>query len=412
MTTTPPTLAAPRVWETFRDSPIAAKVILLGVTVNRLSGFLQIFIVLYLTHEGFTSEQAVVAVGCYGAGAVVGALAGGIATERLGPRAATVISMAATAVLTASLLYVPNYLLLLAFVTTASACTQLFRPASSTLLSSLVAPERQTMIFAMYRLGLNLGATGAPLVGYGLYYLGGESFVYLFWGEAVIAAAYAVLAYNTLPAKSVLRPTPVEGDKTTVKAREGYAAVLADWRFSLYLVAALLHSIVFVQYVTTLPLQIEDQGIALFWYTLAVSVNGAIVIAFELAITKITQRLAARTVLAVGFALVGAGVAFYALPIGPAALIVATLIWSLGEITSGPAFFAHPATVGPPRLKAYYLGSFHFMFSLGIAVGPLIGGWLYLHIGSLMWPSIGVCSLVAAVIAWTCVPRPETSVHT
>ncbi|GAB3651906.1 MFS transporter [Glycomyces tarimensis] len=407
MTATAPAPAAPRVWETFRDSPAAAKVILAGVTVNRLAGFLQIFIVLYLTHEGFSAEQAVIAVGCYGGGAVAGALAGGTATERLGPRAATVISMAATAVLTASLLYVPDYLLLLAFVAAASACTQLFRPASSTLLSSLIDSERQTMIFAMYRLGLNLGATGAPLVGYGLYHLGGESFVYVFWGEAAIAAAYAALAYATLPAKSALPVVPEEPDRAAVRARGGYAAVLADRRFTLYLFATFLHSAVFVQYVTTLPLQVEDVGIALFWYTLAVSVNGAIVIAFELAITKVTQRLAARTVLAAGFALVGAGVAFYALPIGPAALIAGTLVWSLGEIISGPAFFAHPAKAGPARLKAHYLGSFHFMFSLGIAVGPLIGGWLYLHIGSLVWPAIATASLAAAAIAWTCVPRPE-----
>ncbi|SDE02823.1 MFS transporter [Glycomyces harbinensis] len=406
MTAPAPAPPAPRVWETFRDSPAAAKVILAGVTVNRLSGFLQVFIVLYLTHQGFSAEQAVIAVGCYGGGAVVGALLGGTATERLGPRAATVISMSAAAVLTASLLYIADYLLLLVFVAAASACAQLFRPASSTLLSSLVPTERQTMIFAMYRLGLNLGATGAPLVGYGLYHLGGESFVYVFWGEAAIAAAYAALAFATLPAKSALPAVPEEPG-TAADARGGYAAVLADRRFSLYLLATFLHSAVFVQYVTTLPLQVEDVGIALFWYTLAVSVNGAIVIAFELAITKVTQRLAARTVLAAGFALVGAGVAFYALPIGPAALIVGTLIWSLGEIVSGPAFFAHPAKAGPARLKAHYLGSFHFMFSLGIALGPLIGGWLYLHIGSLVWPAVATASLAAAVIAWTCVPRPE-----
>ncbi|HLU27327.1 MAG TPA: MFS transporter [Glycomyces sp.] len=406
MTATAPPPAAPRVWETFRDSPTAAKVVLAGVTVNRLSGFLQIFIVLYLTAEGFSAEQAVIAVGCYGAGAVVGALAGGTVTERFGPRAATVAGMAAMAVLTAALLYLPNFALLLVVVTGASACAQLFRPASSTLLATTVDTERQTMIFAMYRLGLNLGATGAPLVGYGLYHLGGESFVYVFWGEALIAAVYAALAFATLPAKSALpageaEPEPGSGGR----ARGGYAAVLADRRFALYLIATFLHSAVFVQYVTTLPLYVEDVGIALFWYTLAVSLNGAIVIAFELAVTKLTQRLSERVVLAVGFATVGIGVACYALPIGPAALIAGTLIWSLGEIVSGPAFFAHPAKAAPAALKAHYLGGFHFMFSLGIALGPLAGGWLYLHIGSMVWPAIATASAAAALIAWTCV-RP------
>ncbi|WP_034274098.1 MFS transporter [Haloechinothrix halophila] len=405
--TAAPSSTAPKIGETFRDSPLSAKVILLGVTVNRLSGFLQIFIVLFLTAEGYSSEQAVIAVGVYGAGAVAGALGGGTATAWLGPKAATVASMASTAVLTAALLYLPSYALVLVVVAGASACVQLFRPASTMLLSSLTSDERQVMIFAMYRLGLNIGATGAPMVGYGLYHLGGESFVYVFWGEALIAAIYAALAAATLPAKAALPSTPEE---QTDQGKQGYLAVLGDRKFVAYLVATLLHSAVFVQYVTTLPLYVEDVGMALLWYTLAVSMNGVIVIAFEMVVTKVTQRQSSRLVLAGGFALVGAGVAAYGLPIGPAALIIGTLIWSLGEIVSGPTFFAHPANAGPQRLKSHYLGSFHFMFSSGIAVGPLVGGWLYLHMGTWAWPVMAAGSLLAAVIVWNCV-NPERAIR-
>ncbi|MEW5289780.1 MULTISPECIES: MFS transporter [Erwinia] len=387
--------ATPGVWETFAQSPLSSKVILFGVMINRLSGFLQIFIVLFLISLGYSHQQTIVALFIYGLGAVTGALIGGSLSERLGTRTASMISMGATAVLTAALLYLHNFVAILLVVALASLCAQLFRPASSALLSQQTPAERQTMIFAIYRLGLNLGATGAPLIGYALYHWGGESFTWLFWGEAVIAGLYALLAMLTLPGKS---RSQSDDDITATPHAGGYREVLADRRFVLFLLATLCHSAVFVQYITTLPMYVEDQKIGLFWYTLAVSLNGIIVICFELLITKITQNYARRKMLALGFALIGSGVAFYAVPIGPAALIVGTLVWSLGEIISGPAFFAFPANAGPKHLKAHYLGSFHFMFSMGIAVGPVVGGWLYLQLGTGIWPVISLGSFFAAVV--------------
>jgi len=291
-------------------------------------------------------------------------------------------------------------------VALASLSAQLFRPASSALLSNQTPRESQTMIFAIYRLGLNLGATGAPLIGYGLYHLGSESFVWVFWGEAFIAAAYGLLAMLTLPAHVPSPPPEVIDVK---KDKFGYSAVLADRRFMFYLFATFCHSAVFVQYITILPLYVADVGIQLIWYTLAIALNGIIVIAFELSITKFTQNYPKSLMLGLGFALVGVGVACYSLPIGPAALILGTVIWSLGEIISGPAFFAWPASAGAERLKSYYLGSFHFMFSLGIALGPVIGGWLYLQLGSSVWPVIASGSFTAALICWYCVREKSNS---
>ena len=58
------------------------------------------------------------------------------------------------------------------------------------------------MTFALYRFGLNLGATVAPLLGLGLFYLAGHQFDLVFWGEALIALCYAVLAWVALPPKA------------------------------------------------------------------------------------------------------------------------------------------------------------------------------------------------------------------
>ncbi|MFD8981631.1 MFS transporter [Streptomyces sp. NPDC059564] len=387
--------AAPGVWVTFKEAPRAVKTVLAGVLVNRLSGFLHVFLVLFLTSEGYSKGRTVIALGVYGAGAVAGSLAGGTLADRLGIRSATVLSMSSTAVLTAALLYLPDFTLLLAAIALVSLGAQLFRPASATLLAEQTDGDRQIMIFAMYRFGLNVGATAAPLLGYALYNAGGQTYTLLFWGEAALALAYALVARATLPARPRTRTAPAPD--APAAATGGYGAVLRDRRYLLYLVAAFFHSAVYMQYLSTLPLSLKDAHIALFWYTFAVALNGFIVIAFELLVTKVSQRWPLKITIGLGFALVGAGVACYGLPIGPAAVIIGTLIWSLGEILGGPAVFAYPAGAGPEPLRSRYIGSFQFVFGLGSALGPMAGTWLFLQFGSLVWPLVGACSLLATL---------------
>ncbi|MCB5180567.1 MFS transporter [Streptomyces antimicrobicus] len=388
----------PTVRAAFTEAPLAVKTLLAGVFINRLGGFLNIFLVLYLTSLGHSAGRATLALGAYGAGTVLGVLIGGSLSDRMGARNTTAVSMAASAVLTAALLYLTDYAALLAVVVLAGLAGQMFRPASAALLSELAGEDRQVMVFAMYRFGLNLGAMAAPLVGFGLFRLGHDSYDLLFWGEAAIALAFAVLAWRTLP------PGTARGRQDA--ATGSYLAVLRDRRFSLYLVATLIHTAVYAQYLSTLPLDVAASGLAVFWYTVAVSLNGFLVIAFELVLTKVTQDWPVRVTIGLAFALLGSGVALYGLPMGPAVIVTATLVWTLGEIIGGPAIFSYPAVVAPDHLKSHYLGSFHFAFGLGSAVGPVAGGWLFAELGHSFWFVLGGASALATLLVLASLRNP------
>lgn len=392
--------------QTFGESPLAAKTVLAGVLINRLGGFLNIFLVLFMASRDYSTAQAAIALSAYGAGAIAGVLAGGALANWLGARNATVISMAASSVLTVALLYLPSYWLLIATIVVIGAASQLHRPASATLLSALTPQDRQVMIFAMYRFCLNLGATAAPLVGFALYNLDRQQYGLLFWAEGLVALAYAALAFVALPAR-------VPRDRSRSQHEDapsgGYLAVLRDRRYRLYLVATFFHAAVYVQYLSTLPLDITAAGIGIVWYTVAVSLNGLMVIVFELPLTKVTQRWPLRVTIGLAFALLAAGVAFYGLPPAPAVIIAATLIWSLGEVLGAPAVFAYPAVVAQDHLRGHYIGSFQFMFALGSAIGPMVGGWLFVRLGHQVWPVLACGSVIATACGLAAVrgaPRP------
>jgi len=390
-TETPHQSESAGIWTTFRESPVAVKAIFGGVFVNRVGGFLNIFLVLYLIAEGHSASQAALGLGSYGMGGVVGVLIGGMLADRLGARNATVLSMSSSAALIASLLYLHDYLVLLLAVGLVGLVSQIFRPASATLLSELTPESRQVMIFAMYRFGLNVGATVAPLLGFALYNLDHQRFTLLFWGEALVALVYAVLALVALP-----RRTSRVGAAAAVAPAGGYLDVLRDRRYLLYLIATLLNAAVYSQYLATLPLDVKAEGVPIFWYTFAVALNGILVIVIELPLTKISQRWPLKVTIGLSFALLGIGVGCYGLPLGPAVIILGTLIWTTAEVIGAPTVFAYPAMAGPAHLKGRYIGSFQFMFGLGSAVGPVIGGALFTQLGHRVWLVLAPIGFLAA----------------
>lgn len=387
---------------TWRESPLAAKAMLAGVVVNRLGAFLQVFLVLFLIDRGFTPVQSGVALGLYTTGAVLGVLIGGSMTDRLGARLTVLISMIGTAVLILAILYVRMYPALVCVVFVVGLVNGAYRPASTALLSEVTPKHRQVMIFAMYRLAYNVGGTLAPLIGAALIAV---SYNLLFWGEALAALAYAAIAAFLLPRRTRREPAAAETAEDTeagdaAQRRDGYLAVVGDGRFVLFLAAMAINAAVYVQYLSTLPVAMRDAGLGTIWFSAMVALNGAIVIGLELLVTKVTQRWPMRVVIALGFLLLGGGLACYALPFGAAVFVVGTLVWTLAEIIAGPSVFAYPAMAAPDHLRGRYNGAGTAAFGVGSAAGSLFGLAIYSQVGEAVWLWCAAGCVVGLLAAW------------
>jgi MFS family permease len=396
------------IWVTFRESSVPVRAMLLGIFVSKLGAFIQTFLVLFLTHRGSTEVQAGTALGGYGAGAVLGVLAGGTLADRLGARWSTIVSMVGSAALLVAVLYVRYYPALLVTVILVGAVAQLYRPASAALLSELTPKHRQVMIFAMYRLALNLGTTAAPVVAV---LLVAVSYNLLFWAEAAAACCYAVIAAIALPRRKIVASTSDEEEKEpqTTGQRSGYGSVLADRRYLLYLAAMFINSAAYIQYVTTLPLAMKAEGLATAWYGSLITLNGIMVISCELLVTKVTQRLPLRLVVAVGLVLLGAGLSLQSIPLGLSVFVAGTVVGTLSEIVSGPTEFAYPGIAAQPGMTARYMGSMQAVFGLGTAIGPVVGVAAWDLIGVNAWWCWGLACLVALVLAWLGIRQPAPS---
>ncbi|MFJ7209632.1 MFS transporter [Streptomyces sp. NPDC098789] len=398
---------------TWREAPLPVKAAIAGIMVNRLGGFLQVFLVLYLVAGGFPEVRAGFALAAHGAGAVAGILLGGWLVGRIGVRASIVSSMTANAALTAAFLYAGSYPVMLLLAAGTGAASQVYRPASAELVSRFTSEERRVMVFAMYRLATNIGTTAAPLIGAALV---AHSYTLLFWAEAAAALGVAVLGARLLPRD---RPRPAAAGPAGAKAAPergahegpgGYRAVLGDRSFVLFLLAILGFSAVYTQYLSTLPLAVRERGLDIFVYGVLVAVNGLIVIVCELVVTRKVQHWPARIATITGILAVGGGLAAYALPWGVAGLVAATVVWSVGEIIGSPTMTAYPALAAAPENRSRYLGASQAMFGVGSAVGPAAGVAAWALMGDTVWLACGAVAALAALAAFIGMPpSPERS---
>jgi MFS family permease len=378
---------------TWRHTPRQAKALLAGVFVNRLAGFLQLFLVLFLTRRGYSAGQAGLALGVYGAGGVIGAFAGGWLSDRLSARTATLISMMGSAVLIASIIYLRIYLLILLAVLLVSTVGLFYRPAAQSLITELAPADQLVMVTAMYRLCLNLGTTAAPLIGVAL---ASVSYDLLFWAEALAALTYGLIALVALP-RAVRAPSRASA-QTVKQPRSGYLAVLADWRYMIFLGSFLLVIIVYCQYTAALPLAILHAGLSIWWYGMIVTLNAAIVVACEVVATKYVQAWPLRLTLLSGWGLMAVGYGIYAIAMVPVFLILGTVVWTLSEIVGAPTTFAYPGMVAPAHLRGRYFGAMQSIFGLGSTLGPILGVELFDHLGQRVWMWAAAVAVLATVI--------------
>ncbi len=368
--------------QTFREMPAAARFALLGVFVNQLGAFLQLFLVLYLVHRDFTAQQAGVALGAYAVGAIVGTLFGGGLSDRLGPRWTIIVAMGCAAVFTLSVTALSNFTAIVIAVALAGAMTQAGRPAVSALLFGLMPASRQVMTFAMYRTALNAGMIAGPLVAT---WLSTIEWNLVFWFDAATTLAYCAIAAFLLPADHVAEHSDKPADAADAEPKRRYFVVLRDRKYTAYLSLMLANGLVHVQYFAVLPIMLAGAGYATWAYGTATAISAVIVVGCELIVTRTTQTWPIWSAVIAGWILLVVGRGAFGLPGGYAIVIIGTVIAAVGQIVGGPSAFSYPAKVAPPGVTGRYLGSAHATFQLGYAIGPIVGVLLWNHLGHWFW---------------------------
>ena len=371
-----------------RALPRGAWILFFGTFLNKFGTFVLPFLAIYMTGLGYSASQAGLAIAAYGIGTLGACMLGGYLADRLGRRKTIVLSMFSVAVAMLCLSQARSLPMIVLFSCIAGLTGELYRPASNALLADLIPAGQRVTAYAAYRMAFNAGWAFGPATA-GL--LARKSFLWLFVGDAATSVLYGIVAWLALPAG-------LRGTRAGNTVLETLKLLQTDKRFRQVVCAALIVGLIFVQAFSTMSLEITRNGFSPSTYGLVISLNGVLVVLCELPLTTITKRFRARRVMALGFALIGAGFASNLLERTLPLLLFTTTLFTVGEMISMPVCGAYVADLAPADKRGLYMGTYGMVWALAFVCGPSLGMMLFSANRLLLWAACGAMGLLAAAI--------------
>lgn len=372
---------------TLRSFPRPVWILFAGVFLNKFGTFVVPFLALYLTRQGFTTADAGLAIGAYGLGRLGAAFIGGHLADTLGRRKTIVLSMVLAAGSMLLLAQARSLTGIVLLTGAASLTGELYLPACGALLADLVPEAQRVTAYAAYRMAFNAGWAFGPATAA---FLAAHSFLWLFAGDALTSVLFGVVAWCWLP-------RGVRSAQTEAGWREAWGVLKRDGRIHQVALATLLIGLVVHQLISTYGLQVAALGFSDAVYGALLSLNGALVVLFELPLTTRTRRLPARTAIASGYLLMGSGIALNAAFHNLATLVTGIVVFTLGEMIFAPVAGAYVASLAPPRMRGRYMGAWGFSNSLSLTLAPSLGMAVFARSPAALWIGCGGLAVLAAL---------------
>ena len=367
-----------RLAELRRSLPETFWLVWLGTLINRAGGFVLPMLGYYLTDErGLPRGTAVIIGTCYGAGAMIAGLIGGVLADRIGRKRTMVLSLLGGAVALLALSEARGAAAIGAAAAALGVVGEVYRPAVMAFVADVVpAPQRPRAFAALYW-AINLGFTIAPLAAGAL---ASWSYRALFIADAATMAIYGVIVAVRLPATP---PLVVDDDSPRVSL----TTVLRDRVFLAFVVLTFAVGLVFHQSTMTLSVHLEHAGYAASTYGAIVAVNGALIILVQPWLAAWAAGKDSTRVLAIAAVLAGLGMGLHGADDAVVVQVIAVVVWTTGEILQSPFFGTVVSTLAPPEARGRYQGVFAVAFGTAamaapstgqaaVAVGGVRGPWL------------------------------------
>ncbi|MGW5471874.1 MDR family MFS transporter [Streptomyces chartreusis] len=370
--------------------------------VNRLGAFVATFMALYLTLDrGYSASYAGLVASLHGLGGVVSSIGAGVMTDRLGRRPTLLVAQASTAVSVAVLGFMHHPVAIAAVAFVVGAASNASRPAVQAMMADIVRPEDRVRAFSLNYWAINLGfAVSSMAAGF----IAEVSYLAGFLIEAGMTAVCAVVIFVKLP-----ESRPEKSDTGKAEEEVGLGTVLRDGRFMAVVGLSFLVALVFQQGSVGLPIAMGDAGFSPADYGLAIAINGILIVALQIPVTRFIERRDAGRILIVSSLLAGYGFGLTAFAGSVGIFALTVCVWTLGEMLNAPTQTGLVVRLSPAHGRGRYQGMYTLSWSVAALVAPLMSGFVIDHLGAeWLW---GLCAVVgtAAAIGYGMLTRRVSS---
>lgn len=365
----------------------------LVMLINRSGTMVVPFMTIYLTQSlGVGIGKAGFVMSLFGLGAIVGALAGGKITDKIGHYYVQLSTLAGGGIMFIVLGQMKSYTAICITTFILSMINEAFRPANAVAIAHYSKDVNRTRSYSLNRLAINLGwAFGSAMGGF----IAGYNYELLFWVDGLTNIGAAILLYFVFaPSKNVL--TVAHKLKLPVKVNSAYH----DHNYLLFIGIQILFAICFFQLFTTLPVFYKTKlHLSESFIGVNMAFNGLLIALFEMIIVfKLEGRRPVIHYMAAGVFLVGISYLILNLPIANAMVLAFTsvVIVTFGEIIGMPFMNAYWISRTNAENRGQYAALYTVAWSSAQAVGPFFGSQVAEHFGyNVLWWVMGaICILL------------------
>nr|WP_181281282.1 MFS transporter [Bifidobacterium callitrichos] len=366
----------------------------LAILILWMGRFVTSFLSIYLVSALHIDEGVVGAVvAMYGFGSIIGCLFGGTLSDRFGRQSMIIIGEigAAIALLVVSALADPIALGATLFVYGAFA--SLPSPAIAAYIADVVPVEHQQRAYVLQSWAINFGYAIGPIIANQLVKV---SYSLMFYVEAAVMIAVTILLVGFFrevrhlgiavprPGVASARPESPDSSESGVaptSLRDNWHRVLTDWPFLAFSVLMFGYYLVYFQSTSGLPIAMTNLGMGLGEYSVLLTINGFMLCALQIPAMKLFARMGNSRVLVAGLAVTIIGYAVQIVAGSWGGFALAVVLWTLGELGTFPIATTIVAAMAPASARGTYQGVYNVLWSLSIALAPLIGGGVISRFG-------------------------------
>ncbi|WP_067461619.1 MFS transporter [Actinomadura macra] len=378
------------------------------------TGLITPLVIIYFTQQ---IEMKAVTVGLAmsiaGFGSAVLVPFGGVLVDRFGAKPVVIAAFVLAGIGTSGYMFARGFGLLVVTVLLAQMADASGRPAKHAFMAQIAEGEARNRLLAFNRSVRNAGYGLGGLLAALVLGLGSDLWYMLAFGLDALSFFAAVLLVVTITPPLAPTAEAADGEPAPAPEREGYRAVLADWRYTLLSalnVLVLLEATIFTVGVPLWVVQHTEAPKSLVGVLF--TVNTVIIVLLQVRATKglespadvrpSYQRAALGMTIAVAGYLLAQHVGVVAAIV---VLIMAVVLHSVGELSASASEWTVSIGLAREHLRGRYLAVFALGDSIGKAAGPVVVTVLLSRATSLGW------LILLALVAGGCLVSAEVAVR-
>ena len=343
------------------------------ILINRCGYMVLPFMSMYITQSLHrTIADAGLIVTLYGIGSVLGAMAGGYLTDKIGFRPVQIVSFIISGLLFLLFGQIDDFTGLCLLTIVLSFFVEAFRPANSTAIASYSSPQNLTRSYSLNRLAQNVGFGFGTSVG-GI--LAAIDYHLLFWVDGIVYILAGFLIVIILPAAKNLV-------KTTAPEHSDIVS-LSPWKdvfFVRFMLLVTLYMISFVLLFRLVPVYWKEYlHIGEATIGLLMGLNGVVISIFEMIlIQNLGNKKSEGFYIFIGILFTATSYVFLVIP-GFLPVLMATgtvLFFTVGEMLTLPFVNTTVMNRATESTRGKYAAAYSLSWALAQIVGPASGGFV------------------------------------